>query len=189
MVEGGVLVVGALNDGIYGTGFLAETAENALSHVDVVLGGPPGAVGSGLGLDLDGEGGTVGFAELAGDAALFTCGVASERVLASEVDAERAFLPGIVDDRIRLVGSPHYRENSRPGQLSRKHGRIVGFSYVGVVYVVGQLVAVLQPNVALVLQRLGVEGVRVVVLGVRIFGVNQRSKSRLSYPCLRCPAL
>jgi hypothetical protein len=44
-----------LNDGVDGAGFLAETAENALGHVDIVLGGASGAVGSGLGLYHDGE--------------------------------------------------------------------------------------------------------------------------------------
>ena len=42
--EGGVLVVGALNDGINRAGLLAETAEDALGHIDVVLSSSTGAI-------------------------------------------------------------------------------------------------------------------------------------------------
>ena len=99
----GVLGVGALNNGVDGAGFLAETAVDALGHVDIVTGGSARAIGTLFGFNGDGLGradlGTVsgrcfwwcvfasktyGFAELAGNAALFSRGVSSEGVFATE---------------------------------------------------------------------------------------------------------
>ena len=54
---GGVLGVGALDDGVDGARLLAEAAVDALGHVNVVAGGAAGAVGALLGLDGDGLGG------------------------------------------------------------------------------------------------------------------------------------
>lgn len=51
---GCVLSVGALNDGVDRAGFLAETAVDALGHVDIVAGRAPGAVGTLLGLNSNG---------------------------------------------------------------------------------------------------------------------------------------
>lgn len=105
---GRVLGIRALDDGVHGAGFLAEAAVDALGHVDVVAGGSAGAVGSLLGLNGDGlggadlmdvsngrsaiwdEGSAYGFAELAGDAALFARGVSSEGVLAAESGGDGA---------------------------------------------------------------------------------------------------
>lgn len=53
---GGVLGVGALNNGVDGAGFLAETAVDALGHVDIVTGGSARAVGTLFGLNGDGLG-------------------------------------------------------------------------------------------------------------------------------------
>lgn len=70
MVDGGVLVVRTLDDGINGAGILTISTVNAFRHVDVVEGGLPGAVGTGLTFDRDGIGRTGRSAELAGDASL-----------------------------------------------------------------------------------------------------------------------
>jgi len=55
---GGVLGIGRLDDGVDGTGLLAEAAVDALGHVDVVLCCPSRPVGPLLGLDGDGLGRT-----------------------------------------------------------------------------------------------------------------------------------
>src|SRR5687768_12547866 len=65
------LEVRALDDRIDRAGFLAETAIDALGHVDVVAGRAAAAVAARLGLDGDGLGRADRLAELAGDAALF----------------------------------------------------------------------------------------------------------------------
>lgn len=54
---GGVLGVGRLNDSVDGAGLLAETAVNALGHVNIVLGCSAGSVSSLLSLDGNGLGG------------------------------------------------------------------------------------------------------------------------------------
>jgi hypothetical protein len=54
---GGVFGIGALDDGVDGARLLAETAVDALGHVDIVAGGSSGAVGTLLGLNGDGLGG------------------------------------------------------------------------------------------------------------------------------------
>ena len=97
MEEGRVLVVGALYNGVDWASFLAETAENALSHVNVVLGGAARAVGPRLRLNRDREGWASRLAELASDAALFSSGIATQGVLTTEHRAERTLLPRVVD--------------------------------------------------------------------------------------------
>merc|ERR1719210_489257 len=76
---------------------LAEAAVDALGHVDVVSGGPPGAVRPLLGLDSDGLGGTDGLAQLAGDTSLLSRGVPPESVFSSEPGRQRPLLEGVVD--------------------------------------------------------------------------------------------
>ena len=73
-----------LNNGINRAGLLAETAVDALCHIDVVACGPPAAVHTLLGLNCDGLRRADGLAELASNAALLACGVPSESVFASE---------------------------------------------------------------------------------------------------------
>ena len=82
--ECGVLVVGAFDNSVDWAGFLAETAEDALGHVDVILGRTARAIGTRLGLNGDSESRAGGFAEFAGNAALLTCGVTTEGVLTTE---------------------------------------------------------------------------------------------------------
>jgi hypothetical protein len=73
-----------LNDSIYRTALLAQTAVDALRHINIVACGPPATVHALLGFDCDGLGRADGFAELAGNAALFSGWVPSQGVLASE---------------------------------------------------------------------------------------------------------
>jgi hypothetical protein len=62
--HGRVFEVGSFDDGVDGTSSLTEPAVNAFGHVDIVLGGSSGPVGSGLALDSDGLSGTCGGTEL-----------------------------------------------------------------------------------------------------------------------------
>ena len=62
-MEGGVLEVGSLDNSVNGASFLAETTEDALGHIDIVLSGSARAIGTGLGFDLDSKGGTSSFTE------------------------------------------------------------------------------------------------------------------------------
>lgn len=94
---GGILGIGALDDGIDGAAFLAEAAVDAFGHVDVVAGGSAGAVLALFGLDGDGAGGADGLAELAGDATFFSRGVAAQGVFAPEPGRDGAFFEGVVD--------------------------------------------------------------------------------------------
>lgn len=94
---GGVLGIRALDNGVYGARLLAEAAVDALGHVDVVAGCAAGAVGALLGFDGDGLCWADGFAQLAGNAALFARRVAAQGVLATEAGRDGALLEGIED--------------------------------------------------------------------------------------------
>jgi hypothetical protein len=82
---------------INGAALLAETAVDALGHVDVVACGPPGAVHTLLSLDSDSLCRTDGFAELASNTTLFTRGIPSQSVLASEAGRNGALLEWVED--------------------------------------------------------------------------------------------
>src|SRR4029077_5882754 len=87
--------------GIDRTGFLAQSAIDALHHVDVVTHGAPGAVvAARAGLDGDRLRRADRLAQLAGDAAFFAVGIAAQRVLATEARRDRALLEGIVQGRL-----------------------------------------------------------------------------------------
>ena len=86
-----------LNDSIHRTAFLAEPTIDAFSHVDIVSRCSSTTVLSLLGFDRNGGGRTDSFAELAGYAAFFACGVAAEGVLAAEARRYRTFFERIVD--------------------------------------------------------------------------------------------
>lgn len=94
---GGVLGVRALDNGVYGARLLAEAAVDALGHVNVVAGCAAGAVGALLGFDSDGLCWADGFAQLAGDAALFAGRVAAQGVLATEAGRDGTLLEGVED--------------------------------------------------------------------------------------------
>ena len=79
-----VLVVGALDDGINRAGLLAETAEDALGHVDIVFGGATRAIRTWLRLNDDSECRASSLAQLASDATLFARRVTTQGMLATE---------------------------------------------------------------------------------------------------------
>lgn len=86
-----------LNNSINGACLLAETAVNALCHVNVVSRRTTRSVQTGLGLDSDCLSGTDGFAELACNATLLTVGVSPQRVLAAESGRKRSLLERVHD--------------------------------------------------------------------------------------------
>src|SRR5437763_5524907 len=103
----------SFDDCIDRASLLAEAAIDALGHVDVVARGAPAAVLARLGLDGDGLRGADRLAELAGDAALLTVGIAAQRVLAAKTRALRTPLVRIVD---RRLGLEHVTQRQRkPG--------------------------------------------------------------------------
>lgn len=94
---GGVLGVGALDNGVDGARLLAEAAVDALGHVDVVAGRAAGAVSALLGFNRDSLRRADGFAQLAGNAALLARRVAAQGVLAAETGRDGTLLEGIED--------------------------------------------------------------------------------------------
>ena len=96
--ESRVLKVRSFNNGVYWASLLAETTEDALGHVDIILGRAARAVWSGLSLDSDGEGRASGLAELASYAPLLSGWVASEGMLTTEHRTQGTFLPRIMND-------------------------------------------------------------------------------------------
>gem|GEM_PF-4510532 len=87
-----ILVDVGLDDRIHRTGFFAKTTENTLGEVNVVARGAAGPVFTQLRLDGDRHGRTDRLTKLAGNAALFTVGVAPERVQAAKARRHRRFL-------------------------------------------------------------------------------------------------
>src|SRR5215468_10550933 len=131
---GGELEVRALDDGIHRTGLLAQSAVNALHHVDVVAGGAARAiVAPWTGLDGDGLGRTNCLAQLASDAALLPVGIAPQRMLAAEAGREWSFFEGVVERRLRLKEVAHGQEQrrhelpekQRSDNLSKSHAEIL----------------------------------------------------------------
>src|SRR5690606_36559672 len=117
---GGELEVRSLHDGIDRTGFLAETAIDALHHVDVVARRPSGSVvASRARLDGDGKRRADRLAELAGDASFLPVRVAPERVLAAEPRAQRALFIGIVHGRLGREEVAH-GDDERLDELDEK---------------------------------------------------------------------
>lgn len=121
-----ILVVGAFDDGIDGTSFLARAAEDALCHVDVVARCAARAVGAGFGLDGDCLRGTDCLAEFAGDAALLTGRVAAEGVLAAEAGREGPFFHRVVERHFRLEEILH-----RQRQAAEELGQVQGLARLG----------------------------------------------------------
>lgn len=94
---GGILGVRALHNGVHGTRLLAEAAVDALGHVDIVSCRPARSILTLLGFNGDGLGRADGFAQFAGDAALFASGVAAQGVLTTEPGRDRALFEWVVD--------------------------------------------------------------------------------------------
>merc|ERR1712137_1421928 len=93
--RGGVLSVGTLNNSIDGARLLAETAVDALGHIDIVASGPPAAVHTLLSLDSDSLRRADGFTELAGNAALLASRVPPQGVLTAEAGRNGTLLEGV----------------------------------------------------------------------------------------------
>ncbi len=87
-----------LDNSVYWASFLAETAENALGHIDIILGCSSWAVWSRFWLNYDSECWACSLAKFAGNASFLTSRVSSECVLSSEHWWKRTFLPRIVND-------------------------------------------------------------------------------------------
>src|ERR1700704_6184285 len=79
-----VLVDPSEHDGIHRTGFLAETAVDALEKVDVVAARPARTIRRDFGVDRDTDRGTYGLAKLACDTALLPVRIAPQRVQPTE---------------------------------------------------------------------------------------------------------
>src|SRR3954464_1873659 len=69
-----------LDDRIHRAGLLAEAAEDAFRQIDVIARGAPGAVGTLVRFNMDGERRAHRLAELACDTALFAVRIAAQRV-------------------------------------------------------------------------------------------------------------
>ena len=110
-----IFEVWSLNDGINWASLLAEATENALGHIDVVLGSSSGAIGSWLRFDGDSESWASSFTELTGDASLLASWVSSEGVLTSEHGRESSLFPRVVDDVVGFEGGPGGHEEWWPG--------------------------------------------------------------------------
>src|SRR5215218_4735634 len=125
------LVVRPLDDGVDRAGLLAEAAVDAFHHVDVVAGGPAGAVvAARSGLDGDRLRRADRLAELAGDAALLAVRIAAKGVLAPEPRRAVVRLEGVVDRRLRPdevlhrepEGGNELPQEDRAGGLVELHG-------------------------------------------------------------------
>merc|ERR1719352_1730880 len=117
VVLSGELKVGSLHDGVDRARLLAETAVDALGHVNVVSRGSPGPVAPLLSLNCDCLGGTDGLTELAGNAPLLPAGVPSQSVLSAEPWGQGPLLEGIVDGGGLLEDVPK-GDCHPPAQLS-----------------------------------------------------------------------
>lgn len=90
---GSILGVGRLDDGVDRAGFLAKSAVDALSHVDIVASCSPRAIGALLGLDCDSLCRTNSLAQLAGNAPFLARGVPAKSVLATETGRNGTLYP------------------------------------------------------------------------------------------------
>ncbi len=101
----GKFEIRAFYNGINWTGFLTQTAIDALHHVNIVTCCSPASIPAWFGFYGDGLGRTDGFAQLAGDAALFTVGITAQRVLTAKPRRKGSFFIriiqcGTVSDRV-----------------------------------------------------------------------------------------
>src|SRR5258708_14238896 len=105
---GGEFEIRPFDNGVDGTGFLAQSAINALHHIDVVTRCTPRTViAPRTGLDGDGLCGTNRLAKLACDAALFAIRIAAQRVLTTEARRDRPLLERIIERSLRLEEIAH----------------------------------------------------------------------------------
>ena len=99
-----------LDNRVHGATLLAVATVNALGHVDIISCRPATSIHTFLGLDGDCLSRADGFAELAGDAALFTGGVPTEGVFTTETRGNGTLFEGVVD----CVSARKTRINSSP---------------------------------------------------------------------------
>ena len=161
-----VLIVGALNDSIDRASLLAEATEDALGHVNVILGGAARSIGSGLRLNHDCESWAGSLTQLASNATLLTSWVSAQCVLSTEHRRKRSLLPWVVDNVIRLKSSVTCEPDNWPNKLSVEKLLIETLSDIGTVDFVRKLVTNRKSHILLVVQVLRIESVRVVVLAV-----------------------
>ena len=162
--ECGVLEVRSFNDGVNRTGFLAKAAEDALGHIDVILGSTARTIRTGFRLNCNCESRAGGFTKFTGNTSLFSSRVTSEGMLSSEHGRKRSLFPRVVNDMIRLKSTPSSEEHRRPGELSHEDlsvkvlGNVTSFNFLR------NFITSQKSHVLLVLQELRIESVRVVVL-------------------------
>jgi len=84
-------------DSVHRTALLAQTAVDALGHVNIISCRPPASIGTLFRFDCDCLGRADGLAQLAGDAALFSGGVSAEGVFSTETRRDGALFEGIED--------------------------------------------------------------------------------------------
>src|SRR5690606_24774723 len=99
------------HDGIHRACFLAETAIDALHHVNVVTHRTAGAVvAARTGLDGNSLRRADRFAKLAGDAAFFTVRITAQRMFATETRRDRTLFMRVVQRRLRREELAHGKE-------------------------------------------------------------------------------
>src|SRR6202022_4254798 len=109
------------DDGVYGAGFLAKAAVDALDHIDVVTGGAPRAVVTARpGFDGDGLRRTYRLAQLAGDATLLAVGIAPQYVLAAKSRRNRPLFKRIIERGFRLEEIAHPQQERRQEFLKKQ---------------------------------------------------------------------
>ena len=140
MKECRVFKVRAFNNSVNWASFLAESAEDALGHVDVVLGRATRAIRPWLRLNRDGESGARGLAQLASNASLFTGWVPAQSVLASEHGGERTLLPRVMEHMIGLEGRVNSEPDNWPNQFSVEELGVQALSHISAVNLIWQLV-------------------------------------------------
>src|SRR5438105_1568258 len=97
------LEIRAFDDGIDRAGLLAQTAIDALDHVDIVARGAPRSVAAArAGFNRDRLGGTDRLAELAGNTAFLAVGITAQRMLAAKSGRERPLFERIIQRRLGL---------------------------------------------------------------------------------------
>ena len=86
-----------LDNRVHRATLLAVATVDTLGHVDIISCRPATSIHTFLGLDGDCLSRADGFAELAGDAALFTGGVPTEGVFTTETRGNGALFEGVID--------------------------------------------------------------------------------------------
>ena len=107
-----ILKVRSFHNCIDGAGLLAETAENALGHVNVIFGGPSRSVRPWFTFDGDRKGWTRRFTQFASNAAFFAGWVSAQSMLSSEHRRQRPLLPRVMQN---VLSSTKHNQISQTG--------------------------------------------------------------------------